>query len=296
MPPVFTIRNTDGVEIFDLSHRCLRIVASGTTASLATAQAVVDASYAAISGGKKKVGLLAPVGTHIAHDGLALRYHGQMPPPNAGIAVYVVEPVFDAGAEGGWSAFYQWTAEPIYGSLETEFDLAELAQGTFCAVTGERPYRLSAPIPTPGGYDTQWGLRIRSSAGEVLFDSRDTFLPVRFAFIVPIAVAQDILANNTSRDIALPEAMPSSWVSLPYLHCIEVEFLYLYALGSTTRRVWRENHIQIQQIDDTTIRVSRRTGAIQEDVWSTGNTPPPRAFYSYAHDIIVYLARNIGGV
>ncbi|MBN8291017.1 hypothetical protein JI664_03475 [Rhodobacter sp. NTK016B] len=295
------LTNSAGVPVFDQASRCLRVVASGATIDADAAAEAAFQEYQALPSPKRLHQLSfgqarsfeGPGATAMPHSGFALQLMGTGYPGFPEAKVYAVRPVFDA-AGGGFSAFYRWTAQPINRAIETEINVPGVPGGTFCLVNGVRQYRILAPIPTPGGYASDYGMQIRDASGAVIFDSRDTFLAVRFAFIVPKAVADDVLYNGATRDVTLPEPMPNSWVSVPILSCFNVVFLGRRFAGSGTRRIdtWRMDRVELQQIDASTIRVSRNTGAAVEYENPASQNPQP--YYSYSHDIIAYLARNVG--
>lgn len=283
--------NSVGTVALDSDHQTLRVVASGTTKSFNTQRNARVDDYNAIGGNKAFIDLVHFGGSHIAHSALALTNKG--PLENAPtFTAYAIEPVFPGVSGGGWSAFYRFTGTPIFLSQETEFDLPGYPEGVFCTVSGSRQYKLTAPVATPGGYDTDYGLQVRNAANEVIFDSRDEYLAVRYAFIVPIAVMWDVLLNNAVKNITLPESMPNCWVSIPVLAAINVKFIETWTEGGSTWRSYRVDYVQVQQTSNTNIQVSRRTGDVQTENWPTGDTPLPRIFYEYAHDLIVYVARN----
>jgi hypothetical protein len=291
--------NTDGVPVFDTNHQTLRQVASGTTVSYSSALSEVEEQYMAIPTHYKRIsGLRSQFNSwapelHIAGPGLQLIDAGFLPPPNQQFRHYIVAPQFAPGTNGGWSAFYQFNGTPIWFSVEVEFDSEPqlFPQGTFPVVNSQRPYRLTAPIPTPGGYVETYGMQVFNAAGDVVFDSRDTFLAVRFAFIVPQAVVENVLFNGATKTVTLPEAMPNCWISIPRLHCPNRIFISqntIPPLGINT--VYRYDRVQIEQVSATQLLVSRRIGEEFQETRPM-NTPPYT--YSYVHDIVVYLARNV---
>ncbi|PTX02074.1 hypothetical protein [Pararhodobacter aggregans] len=279
MGDTLSILNDDGAEIIDDLHQVLRVYASGTTYSSAAMssalQAATPSDYVVHA---TALGMPDFVDISLCHDCEWLSF---------GNGRYGIFPVFEPGTGGGFSAFYQFAGQPIAFSLETEFDLADprVPKGTFCQVSGSgRPFKLTAPL-IGGPHSDDWGLQVFDPDGAPVFDSRDEVLAVRYAFVIPQALADHVLLTGESRLIDLPEAMPDLWISLPFFCCWAHVFVRYHVEGGNPRYVYERRILSLTQWDDTRLNLFCSVTEV------TRLTPDKTPIFT--HDVVVYVARNI---
>lgn len=267
------ILNDYGVPVFDTTHPCLVVKYSGLTQSM-------DRPLPSPTGFAPHWEFLGGAGSYVALPGGMVWDLDRGPSTDT-----MIKPVIPANASPQDTVFYQlgttWCvyAIEVVTSLDPGFGIPEACMGV--TTIPDLPFKVVGPI-TDAEASTGWGMQIFGDAGELLFDSNCEFLAIRYSFIVPQAVIDDILANGTSVDVTLPEAMPDCWIACPIWSHQEYG-LDRVAAGPTYYYLRR--YVEFSQVDASTIRLRRRQ---TEEAWGT-----PRTTFAYSHDAIFYVARNI---
>lgn len=275
--------NAQGVNAIDMNNQVLRVYDSGTTVEQYNAY---ETKWNEVF---QQKGTSNIWGMQIPYSSSVVPYYPIITSPSQTIEVidcganrWALVPSIVAGAEGGWSAFYQLST-PVGYSLETELDQdpSIIPSRTYCMVEGTRPYKLTAPV-SKTSYTENYGLQVFNASGAKVFDSRDDYLSVRYAFIIPRSIVEDVLTNGTTKVITLPEAMPNAWFSIPMLFCSEVR----HSRTTATGHYFFLYRVQIQQTSATEVTVSRFSSG--ELFWA------PRILLTpyYTHDIVVFVARD----
>lgn len=145
--------------------------------------------------------------------------------------------------------FYKVHQHGIFGSQQFWHDYPDVThqkQGMLPMVWVEGnnsiPYCMtSTRIPAvSGGY----GMRVFDESGGVILDTRGRSMSIRLVAMLKQSAINDILNNNASRTITLPESMPQAWVAAP-------------ALASYRRTPNTDYYIKIKQTSNTTITINR---------------------------------------
>lgn len=266
------ILNEDGVPILDTQNPCLVVKYAGVTTPMARPEPspTGTAPHWEFFGGS---------GYYAALPG------GMVWDTDRGPATdTLIKPVIPANASPQDTVFYQigstWCllSVEVVTALDPGFGIPEASIGV--TVLPGLPFKVAGPI-TAAEASTGWGMQVFDEAGALLFDAGAEFLAIRYAFIVPQAVIDDILANGTEVDVPLPEAMPDCWIACPIWSSRE----YAYnRTGSGPTYYYFRRFVEFAQVDASTIRLRRNQ---TEESFST-----PRVTWTYSHDAIFYLARN----
>ena len=149
----------------------------------------------------------------------------------------------------------------------------EYGMFAMCLPTGNAPlpYIRAEPF-TPKPFSGAYGLQLRDGNADVVFDSRADFLSISEVRFVTKGQINDILFNDAVVDLTLRTPAPNCYVATP---------------GHTSHRKRAGNNsyqfVKIEQVNDTTVRLSRVTHGPSIDIART---------QSVVNDTVIILARN----